>query len=134
MSIEKLVDKNMECIICLDLIDLEKQELEIFKECEHKNNYHEECINNWVDECVDKNIRPSCPICRKKLEIIEIDNTIVEHNNQRQIIIINEVQPVQVQTERLFPQQGSCCVCILCIIISIVIINFIMESILKMKY
>jgi len=131
MSTEKLVDKNMECIICLDLIDIEKQEIEIFKDCEHKNNYHEKCINNWVTECVDNNIRPSCPICRKQLEIININNPLSEQINQTRIIIHNESNPDQniirfIQTN---PLNNFCCVCSLSVIFSIVIIQSFIQTI-----
>jgi len=129
MSTEKLVDKNMECIICLDLIDLEKQDNEIFKDCEHKNNYHEECINNWVNECVDQNICPSCPICRKGLEII--DNSLPEQNNQTRIIIHSDINPIQnrfriIQTHSM---NNFCCVCTLSVVFSVVIIQSFIQYI-----
>ena len=119
MSTENLVDKNMECIICLDLIDIEKQNIEIFKDCEHNNNYHEECINNWVSECIDKNIKPSCPVCRKELDIINI-------NNQDRIIIHNLSSNDQnrihiIQTNSSVSLNNFCCVCSLSIFFSIII-------------
>ena len=124
MSTEKLVDKNMECIICLDLIDIEKQEIEIFKKCEHKNNYHEVCINNWVTECVDNNLRPSCPICRERLEI---GNNIVEQNNQTQIIINPDQNRIRIiQTH---PLNNFCCVCTLSIVFSVLIIQSFIQTI-----
>ena len=123
MSIEKLVDKNIECIICFDLIDIEKlvdKNIEIFKECDHNNNYHNECINMWVNECINENIYPSCPICRKDLQIININNSISEQNNQT-ILIQNEEQRVNLCTH------NCCCICCISIIISIIIFGFFKE-------
>lgn len=62
--------ENQECIICLDIIN-EKQniDLNIFSEkCEHKNSYHDKCINNWINDCVKNKITPSCPLCRNDIK------------------------------------------------------------------
>ena len=78
---------NNECIICFDLIDIEKEVIKLFKNCEH-NNYHFKCINEWINNCNKKNIHPSCPICSKELEIIVINDPIIEsvQNNTRPYI------------------------------------------------
>jgi len=73
MSLENLLENN-ECIICFDKIDNENENMKIniFKECDHTNNYHIKCANNWIKECVSKNIKPTCPVCRKEINIIDI--------------------------------------------------------------
>ena len=72
MSAETLLNIN-QCIICYDPIDINIIEYKLFNECEHSNNYHIECVNNWINECNNNNITPSCPICRKQLCSISID-------------------------------------------------------------
>ena len=130
MNIEKLIDKNIECIICLDLIDIEKQNIEIFKDCEHNNNYHVECINNWINECNDNNIIPSCPICRKELELINITNSLNNsvHINHTQFIIHPNIHTVR--TNINYTHQ-FCCVCTMSIFLGLVIISLFNQ---EMKY
>jgi ATP sulfurylase len=72
MSLENLFENN-ECIICFDPIDNENKNINFFKECEHSNNYHIKCANNWIKECVDKNVKPTCPVCRNEIIIIDIE-------------------------------------------------------------
>jgi hypothetical protein len=73
MSTNILIDKTNECVICFDLIN-EESKLIIFENCKHNNNYHNDCINNWIIECTDKNIYPTCPICNNKLKLVDVDN------------------------------------------------------------
>lgn len=77
MSSENLLEnndilENNECIICFDPIDNEKIKINIFKDCDHTNNYHIKCANNWIKECTEKNIKPTCPVCRNEMIIIDI--------------------------------------------------------------
>ncbi len=90
MNTDNIIEKDKECIICFDIID-NKQDIHFFKDCEHFINYHSDCINDWINECTNKNIIPSCPICRKDLELInnyislpETDQIIYVYNNQIQ--------------------------------------------------
>ena len=78
MSTQKMIEINNECIICLDIIDDNNQEINFFKGCDHNNFYHIECVNNWINECNHKNMVPTCPICRKEVVLREI--TIVIPN------------------------------------------------------
>jgi hypothetical protein len=89
MSIDKFIDKNNECIICFDLIDPEKQNIEIFNNCEHYNNYHVKCLNEWVLNCTNNNIIPSCPICRNIINVYN-NTSDIEQNNYNIIIFQNE--------------------------------------------
>ncbi len=73
MSLENLLEIN-ECIICLDPINNENK-INIF-ECNHYNSYHKKCANDWIKECINKNIKPTCPVCRKKIIEIDIRYTI----------------------------------------------------------
>jgi hypothetical protein len=116
MSIEK------ECIICLDTID-NKQDINFFEECEHSNNYHSECINDWINDCIDKNIIPSCPICRKELELINISDLV----ESEQITNIHNQQPHTDITNIysfFYYIQRFCCICTLTIFFTIFLLGY----------
>ena len=59
-------NNNNECSICLDLIDYEKDIIEILK-CNHF--YHKICINKWYN-----NKKNTCPNCRLSQYILEIED------------------------------------------------------------
>ena len=91
MNLENIII-NQECIICLDPIDdkqlINLNEIDIFpKDCEHKNNYHPDCINKWIIDCNKNHISPSCPLCRNQLNEIII-NIPDEATNNRPVIQI----------------------------------------------
>ena len=56
---------NIKCSICFETI--EKDNIVQSLPCSHC--FHHECINNWVQ------MKEECPICRHKIEIINIGNT-----------------------------------------------------------
>ena len=64
------IEKNNDCIICLEPISDHNQN--IIKDCEHSNYYHNECINNWIQESINKNLIPTCPVCDEKIKFTEI--------------------------------------------------------------
>ena len=72
------MSNDNECLICFDTIDIEKQNLYLFKNCQH-NKYHTECISNWINSCKSKNIIPTCPICC---------NEYINQNNNEPIYFI----------------------------------------------
>lgn len=63
MKIEENDKTKNECIICFDSI--ENQEMVVFTKCEHNNNYHQSCVNNWITQCNSQKITPTCPVCRE---------------------------------------------------------------------
>ena len=73
---------NNECIICFDSIDIENQNIYLFKDCQH-NNYHIDCINNWIKNCMNKNIPPSCPVCAKEYIQSNNDEPVCSIYNQK---------------------------------------------------
>lgn len=83
MSSENLLYTN-ECVICFDPIeiDIKKEKINIFKECNHSYNYHIICVNNWIKECTDKNIKPTCPVCRNEMVNINIQYIEETTNNK----------------------------------------------------
>jgi len=140
------IEKEKECIICLDTID-NKQDINFFEDCEHSINYHNECINDWINDCIDKNINPSCPICRKELELINISDLLESeqitniHNQQLQIDITNvsdlleseqitNIHNQQLQTDItnvysfFYYTQRFCCICIITIFFSIFLLEY----------
>jgi hypothetical protein len=93
MNLENLII-NQECIICLESIDnkqtIDLNEIDIFpKDCEHKNNFHSECINKWIEDSKRKNIKPACPLCRNQLNEI-ILNIPDEVSLNRPVVIIHQ--------------------------------------------
>ena len=71
--------KIVECMICLNEINLEmhKHTNLVFLKCNHV--YHEKCINLWVNENTKKYIKPTCPGCRGI--IIDIPKTQYNYNS-----------------------------------------------------
>jgi hypothetical protein len=56
-KIEKNLDDNINCAICLKKISLNKN-CKVLPVCNHK--FHIKCINEWLDK------NNSCPSCRLK--------------------------------------------------------------------
>lgn len=54
-KIEKNLDNNLNCSICLRKISVNKN-YKVLPNCNHK--FHIKCINNWLDK------NNSCPCCR----------------------------------------------------------------------
>ena len=69
--------KIVECMICLNEINLEthKHTNLVFLKCNHV--YHEKCLNSWVKENTKKYNKPTCPSCRD----IIIDIPKVNYNS-----------------------------------------------------
>jgi hypothetical protein len=94
MSTDKFIDINNECIICLDIVETEKENIEIFKDCNHNGNYHISCVNEWVSNCIDKKITPTCPICRNEITLSDFNfETPPEQNNHNIVIIHDDRSP-----------------------------------------
>lgn len=80
MSLDNLINK--ECIICFEMINNENEITNIFEECNHNNEYHLKCANDWINTSINNNIIPSCPLCRNQLNLIDIPIDIPIQNNQ----------------------------------------------------
>jgi len=103
MNLENVII-NEECIICLESIDNKQINNldDIFpKNCEHKNSFHTDCINKWIEDCNNKQIIPSCPLCRNNLnevnlnipnEIIINSPVVIQMNNDN--LIINDINKI----------------------------------------
>ena len=102
MSIEKLMEKQHECIICFELVDTHQNQR--FNDCSHANRFHEECIINWINKCNHDNNIPVCPICRNELIQEEVKEWYVE------VCSLSCIQ-----------QCICCCSFMMCFVISIII-------------
>jgi len=121
MSLERFVENN-ECIICLDIIDIENQQIEFFKDCDHTDNYHYICVNNWIKQCITKNIIPTCPICRKEIKIREIPMSIENDVSHNYIQVINNNYESR---SRFHCIHICCCVSMIIVITGLICINSI---------
>lgn len=54
-------DKNTQCTVCMDNIDLNQTIVQT--QCNHI--FHSKCLDNWVK------YKSDCPICRKKIPVLE---------------------------------------------------------------
>ena len=61
-----------ECLICFESIDVDK---ELFLDCNHR--FHESCISEWYQVSTQKD----CPICRKVITSININENNINENN-----------------------------------------------------
>ena len=117
MNIEKF---NNECIICLELIDLEQYNHTIFNGCDHYDKYHTKCVNDWIKESITNRIIPACPICRKEIiNIIEyqlVPNQIY-YQEPYQVQINNNIRYTDCFNHHLHKS-----ICIISVSISIYII------------
>lgn len=52
----KDADLDADCSIC------QNNKVNIITECKHL--YHRECLQKWADECKEKCLPVSCPLCR----------------------------------------------------------------------
>ena len=52
------------CSICLIEINNKNNYTDIKLNCKHKNNFHIDCLNNWLKK------KKNCPICRSKISNI----------------------------------------------------------------
>jgi len=57
-----------ECIICFEVLD-KKNQLNRFRDCDHYNLMHPQCIDILLTS--SNNV---CPLCRKNITIVKIDN------------------------------------------------------------
>lgn len=89
-----------ECIICFEPIEI-KQNINLFKDCEHYNGYHYNCANEWIKKCINNGNIPSCPICR----------------NESKLYIQQKSLPVQQKYYCLF---CSCCFSLTLIVIILI--------------
>jgi hypothetical protein len=69
MEINKI---NKECIICLEEIN---ENNIFFNSCNHYNNFHKDCIYDWIK------INPDCPICQNKIIILNHNDNLLYRNN-----------------------------------------------------
>ena len=53
------------CAICLNEIKKDGKNCNIKFNCNHENDFHADCLNNWLKK------KNSCPICRKNITNIE---------------------------------------------------------------
>lgn len=130
MNLDNFTNKDKECIICLELIennnssiDSKCKNLQIFEECNHINNYHSKCANEWINKCIGNNIIPSCPLCRNELNLhifvdIPITNTIIPNN------VVPNFQ-VNYQDEEQYNKCQIICYTSIC---TIIVITFILQT------
>ena len=69
-------NKVCDCGVCLSSIDSTHMDNSIQLECCHW--FHNKCIKQWCEKCLDKNKQPTCPFCRQiisneYLDILNID-------------------------------------------------------------
>jgi hypothetical protein len=76
---DNIKSKIVECMICLNEInlDMHKHTNLVFLKCNHV--YHEKCLNSWVKETTKKYNKPTCPGCRDI--IIDIPKTHYNYNS-----------------------------------------------------
>jgi hypothetical protein len=92
MNILILMSSNAQCSICLT--DLKKN----MKELECKHSFHDKCINEWINKCINTK---TCPLCReiipfKITTLPTITSNIVQinsnNNSTNNIQLINKLK------------------------------------------
>jgi len=86
---------DSECLICLDkyygenksktysLIQLiDHSHINLIKTCECNTYVHNDCLTQWLSK------KMSCIICRKRINIIQIDNSSIENIRQNISFVI----------------------------------------------
>jgi hypothetical protein len=125
--------ENMQCIICLDHLDVYtihdfilKQP--ILKSCECVYSIHESCIIEWIRN------NPTCPYCKEQLylehnlhstDIIPINGT----SEGQSISIINDNMIIHIENENtplIYVTEIKHNYCIRIVLISVCIIMFIL--------
>ncbi len=91
---KKTFIKDEECSICKEDLFSSKKEVYL-NPCGHL--YHKDCLNKYIENCGEKKIVPTCPLCRKSLyepnkieSIFDNFSSLIflseECNNKKQII------------------------------------------------
>ena len=78
-------NKVCDCGVCLSSIDSTHMDNSIQLECCHR--FHNNCIKQWCEKCLDINKQPTCPFCRQiisnqYLDILNIDYFDSNFNQQ----------------------------------------------------
>ena len=62
----------LQCRICFDYIELKQIDLSTELDCGHI--FHNKCVKEWCNNCVNNDNKPNCPLCRKVIsgEYLEI--------------------------------------------------------------
>ncbi len=58
---------NLECLICKNSFDLIN--FNSWTSCSHYNTCCQSCIDNWIKNCTNTNVIPTCPLCRNVVHI-----------------------------------------------------------------
>ena len=80
--------KIIQCGICFESIDL--KQIDSCTELDCKHIYHDRCLKEWCNTCIDNDNEPNCPLCRKDIsgEYLEILG-ITKNLNEQMYSIIN---------------------------------------------
>jgi capsular polysaccharide biosynthesis protein len=54
-------------------------------------NYHIICLNNWIKECTEKNIKPTCPVCRNEMVNIQYIEETTNNKSFKYFVFITSV-------------------------------------------
>jgi hypothetical protein len=74
-----MMDKNNDCLICMDNEEIQTMTLKNYDNmivtCKCNGYYHKNCLKLWLQKSL------SCPICRKQVYICIIIQPNYNHNN-----------------------------------------------------
>lgn len=65
-------EKILQCGICFE--SLNSKQIDSCTELDCKHIYHDKCLKEWCNTCIENNNEPNCPLCRKDIlgEYLEI--------------------------------------------------------------
>jgi hypothetical protein len=71
----------LQCGICFDSV--EPKQIDSTTELDCRHLYHDKCLKEWCNTCIDNDNKPNCPLCRKEilgeyLEILGINYNVDE--------------------------------------------------------
>ncbi len=58
---------QLECCICHDKPSLSLLAPYRYFKCTHAKEFHDSCIQSWMQKCADQQITKTCPICRAEV-------------------------------------------------------------------
>jgi len=61
--------EECECAICTETLELDNAAMRCSGQHGKRHYYHAQCLAQWIQQCRNDNVAPTCPECRGELQV-----------------------------------------------------------------